>query len=102
LIYPLFCKAKAIGFVDEIFPQDEVMAKALDYAHTISKGATFGMRRIKKCINRDFETSFEKSTRLECDSQAEVFETRDFKKESKLCRKVAFKRTNEPTMKEQS
>jgi enoyl-CoA hydratase/carnithine racemase len=72
-------EAKAIGLVDEIFPQGQVMSKAMDYARSIANGATFAMGKIKKCINEGFDLSFSESMRLECDSQGEVFATQDSK-----------------------
>ncbi len=72
-------EAKAIGLVDEIFPQEQAMTKAMEYARSIANGATFAMGRIKKCINGGFDLSFSESMRLECDSQGEVFATQDCK-----------------------
>lgn len=72
-------EAKAIGLVDEISPQEQVMSKAMDYARSIANGATFAMGKIKKCINEGFDLSFSETMRLECDSQGEVFATQDCK-----------------------
>jgi enoyl-CoA hydratase/carnithine racemase len=72
-------EAKAIGLVDEIFPQEEVMAKAMDYARSLAKGATFAIGRIKGCINQGFDLTYKETTELECDSQGEVFKTQDCK-----------------------
>jgi enoyl-CoA hydratase/carnithine racemase len=72
-------EAKAIGLVDEIFPQEEVMTKAMEYARSIANGATFAIGRIKRCINEGFDLSFSETMRLECDSQGEVFATQDCK-----------------------
>lgn len=72
-------EAKAIGLVDEIFPQEQVMTKAIDYARSIANGATFAMGRIKKCVNEGFDLSFSETMGLECDSQGEVFATQDCK-----------------------
>lgn len=72
-------EAKAIGLVDDIFPQEQVMSKAIDYARSIANGATFAMGKIKKCINEGFDLPFSESMRLECDSQGEVFATQDCK-----------------------
>lgn len=72
-------EAQAIGLVDEIFPQEQVMSKAVDYARSIVNGATFAMGKIKKCINEGFDLSFSETMRLECDSQGEVFATQDCK-----------------------
>ncbi len=72
-------EAKAIGLVDEILSQEEVMTKAMDYACSIAKGATFAIGKIKKCINESFDLPFSESMRLECDSQGEVFATEDCK-----------------------
>lgn len=72
-------EAKEIGLVDEVFPQEQVMAKAIDYARSIANGATFAMGRIKKCVNEGFDLSFSETMGLECDSQGEVFATQDCK-----------------------
>ncbi|HEY7534868.1 MAG TPA: enoyl-CoA hydratase-related protein [Thermodesulfobacteriota bacterium] len=72
-------EAKAIGLVDEIFPQEEVMSKAIDYARSISKGATFAIGKIKICVYESLDLDFEKSTRLECNYQSEIFDTHDCK-----------------------
>ncbi|MGE5444466.1 MAG: enoyl-CoA hydratase/isomerase family protein [Ignavibacteriales bacterium] len=72
-------EAKAIGLVDEIFPQEQVMSKAMDYARSIANGATFAIGKIKKCINEGFDLSFSETMRLECDSQGEMFATQDCK-----------------------
>lgn len=72
-------EARAIGLVDEIFPQEEVLAKAIDYAREIASGAAFAIGKIKKCINASFDLSFSESMKLESDSQAQIFETHDFK-----------------------
>ncbi|HEX3034855.1 MAG TPA: enoyl-CoA hydratase/isomerase family protein [Thermodesulfobacteriota bacterium] len=72
-------EAKAIGLVDEIFPQEEVLARAMDYAREVANGATFAIGKIKKCINSSFDLSFSEIMKLESDSQAEIFETHDFK-----------------------
>ena len=70
-------EAKAIGLVDEIYPQEEVMAKAMEYARSIAIGATFAIGRIKSCINQSFDLTFKESMGLECNSQGEVFKTQD-------------------------
>src|SRR3989304_5087500 len=70
-------EAKAIGLVDEIYPQEEVMTKAMDYARSIANGATFAIGRIKKCINVSFDLPFKESMELECNSQEEIFKTQD-------------------------
>ncbi len=72
-------EAKAIGLVDEIFPQEEVMSKAMDYGCSIANKATFAIGKIKKCINEGFGLPFSETMRLECDSQGEVFATQDCK-----------------------
>lgn len=72
-------EAKAIGLVDEIFPQEEVLARATDYALEAAGGAVFAIGKIKKCINAGFDLSFPESMRLESDSQAQILKTRDFK-----------------------
>lgn len=72
-------EAKAIGLVDEIFPQEEMVTKAMEYARSIANGATFAMGRIKKCINEGFDLSLLEAMRLECDSQGGVFATQDCK-----------------------
>jgi enoyl-CoA hydratase len=44
-------EANAIGLVDEIFPQEELIPKVIDYARSIANGAPFAIVKIKKCIN---------------------------------------------------
>jgi 2-(1,2-epoxy-1,2-dihydrophenyl)acetyl-CoA isomerase len=44
-----------------------------------ASGATFAVGKIKKCINESFNLPFSESMRLECNSQAQVFKTHDFK-----------------------
>ena len=72
-------EAKAIGLVDEIFSQEQVMTKAVDYARSIANGATFAIGKIKKCVNQGFDLPFSETMRLECNSQGEVFATQDCK-----------------------
>ena len=56
---------------------EEVMAKAMEYARSIAIRATFAIGRIKSCINQGFDLTFKESMELECNSQGEVFKTQD-------------------------
>ncbi len=72
-------EAKEMGIVDEIYSDDELLKKALEYAKEISSGATFAIGMIKRCINESVGLSLEESMRLECDVQREVFKSQDCK-----------------------
>jgi len=72
-------EAKEVGIVDEIYSDDELLKKSLEYAKEISSGATFAMGMIKRCINESVGLALEESMRLECEVQSEVFRSHDCK-----------------------
>lgn len=58
-------EAKRIGLVDEVYPHDELMDRAMAMAEAICSKGPLAVEMAKECINRGLETSLSVGTDLE-------------------------------------
>ena len=58
-------EAKRIGLVDEVFPVDELMDKALEMANAIASKGPLAITAAKECVNRGLEGSLSAGCDLE-------------------------------------
>lgn len=84
-------QALELGIMDEICPPEEVLERAVAYARGLASGPAVAIGMIKKCINESMEVPFEDAMKLECESQAVVFHTEDFREGT-----MAFLEKREP------
>jgi enoyl-CoA hydratase len=72
-------EALAIGLVDKVVPDHEVMETALHWARTFASGAVVAMGLAKRAIDSGLDGSLERGLDLEADAFVEVFATEDAK-----------------------
>lgn len=70
-------EALAIGLVNAVYPQEELMDAALKLAGKIAGGAPIAVRNAKKAINDGLQVSIEKGVELEEALFSQCFETHD-------------------------
>ena len=70
-------EALAMGLVDEITAQDEVLDRALSWAAELASGAVVAQGLAKQAIDQGLDGSLEDGVALEQELFAEVFATRD-------------------------
>jgi enoyl-CoA hydratase len=58
-------EAKQVGLVNDVFPQDTVYEKSLDYARRLSLQATNALAWIKKCVNEGLNEGFARGLAME-------------------------------------
>lgn len=72
-------EAFRIGFVNAVYPQEELMAAAEKLANTIAKNAPIAVRNCKKAINEGLETDMDQAIVIEEKLFGDCFETEDQK-----------------------
>jgi enoyl-CoA hydratase len=72
-------EALAIGLVDEVVPDHEVLEAALHWAETLAKGAVVAMGHAKRAIDQGLDGELASGLDLEADAFVEVFGTQDAK-----------------------
>jgi enoyl-CoA hydratase/carnithine racemase len=72
-------EALAIGLVDKVVPDHEVLETALHWARTFASGAVVAMGLAKRAIDSGLDGSLERGLDLEADAFVEVFATEDAK-----------------------
>ncbi len=87
-------EALRIGLVDRLYPAEELMAKATDYARALAQGATLGIGLIKQCVNEGLEMPLGAGLALERTCGGVAFRSEDFREGSRAFvekRAVTFK-----------
>lgn len=72
-------EARVMGLVTEVVPSEELMTRALEYAHRLASGPSVSIALAKALLHRAFESSLEQVLELEALSQATAFSTADFR-----------------------
>jgi enoyl-CoA hydratase/carnithine racemase len=72
-------EAKRIGLVDEIFPPEEVYAKAVEAARRYARGPLQALRAAKVAVNWGARGDFRSGVVLERELFADLFSTEDQK-----------------------
>jgi enoyl-CoA hydratase len=70
-------EAHRLGLVNQVFPADELMPKALEIAEQIAQNAPLPLKIMKKGIQKASLSSLEEIFDYESSGQAEAFATRD-------------------------
>ncbi len=72
-------QAKAIGLVNEVYPQDELLDQAKKLASIIAANAPIAVRNCKKAINDGLDTDMDQAIVIEEKLFGDCFETEDQK-----------------------
>jgi enoyl-CoA hydratase/carnithine racemase len=70
-------EALQIGLVDQVVPDDQVYAAALDWARQFRNAAAFALRAAKESVDRGLEVDLETGLEIERVQFAALFATRD-------------------------
>lgn len=70
-------EAHRIGLVDEVYPHDELMDKAISMAELICSKAPLAVRRSKDSVNRGIDTDMTSGCNIEKENFASVFGSED-------------------------
>ncbi len=70
-------EALEIGLVHQVFEAEKLMEESLAYAKGLAAQAPVAIRLIKKCIHQGLDTDLESGLKLERESTAEIFTTKD-------------------------
>ena len=70
-------KALAIGLVNAVVPQEELMATALKMANGICKNAPIAVAQSKKAINAGLQTDMDSAIAIEVKDFSDCFATED-------------------------
>ncbi len=71
--------AKEAGLITDIFPQDQLDERSLDYAKRLARQATAALGRIKTCINTGIREGFSAGLAMEYDMFKDNIRSRDAK-----------------------
>lgn len=71
--------ALQLGIVDKIFPPENLIAKSIEFAKEITKGATKSIGLIKQAINRGIQYDIYTGLKIEKEAFIDVFKTEDAK-----------------------
>ncbi len=72
-------EALALGIVDRVFPQAELVTRTMEYASRIAQGASFAIGRIKLAVNEGTNMPLTDGLAFERKVTEEVFRTEDAK-----------------------
>ncbi len=72
-------EALRIGLVNAVYPQEELMDKAIELAETIIKNAPLALQKAKQCINNEYDMDVNQAIEYENNKFAECFLTSDQK-----------------------
>ena len=72
-------EALALGIVDRVFPQADLIAKTMEYAQNIARGASFAIGRIKLAVHEGTEMPLSEGLAYERKVIEEVFKSEDSK-----------------------
>ena len=61
-------RAKEIGLVDEVYPPEELMAKAMELAEAICANAQIAVRQSKRCIRKGMQTDIHTGSAFEAEA----------------------------------
>jgi enoyl-CoA hydratase/carnithine racemase len=70
-------EAHVLGIVNQIIPHADLAAKTLEYAHTLARGATYSMGRIKLAVNEGLQMPLHDGLAHERKLTEQVFESAD-------------------------
>ena len=72
-------QAKAIGLVNDVYPQEELLEQAKKLASIIAANAPIAVRNCKKAINEGYQMNIDDAVALEEKLFGDCFETEDQK-----------------------
>lgn len=72
-------EALAIGLADKVFPDDELLERALGDAAAFAKGPTQAYKAVKRAVSRGFDLSLDDGLAVEAEEFAAVFASGDAK-----------------------
>ncbi|MDD3732947.1 MAG: enoyl-CoA hydratase-related protein [candidate division Zixibacteria bacterium] len=72
-------EAHRIGLVDEIYPPEQLMEKALELAKLINSKSPVAVKMAKECINRGLDMTLENGCKLEMNKFGDICGTEDKK-----------------------
>ncbi len=72
-------EAHKLGLVDYLYPQAELIARTMEYAHNLARGASFAIGRIKLAVNNGIDLPLSEGLAYERRMIEEVFESADSK-----------------------
>jgi len=72
-------EAYRIGLVDEIYPPEQLMEKALELAKLINSKSPVAVKMAKECINRGLDMTLENGCKLEMNKFGDICGTEDKK-----------------------
>lgn len=72
-------RAKELGLVNEVYPQEQLMEEAMKLAEKIAQNAPIAVRACKKAMNEGRETDIETGINIEIELFASCFDTQDQK-----------------------
>jgi enoyl-CoA hydratase/carnithine racemase len=72
-------EAVELGFVNRLFPAEELQAKTLEYAQRLAGGATVAVGRIKQAVMEGMDLPLDEALALERDLVEPLFDTEDAK-----------------------
>lgn len=72
-------EALALGMVDRLFPPAELVAKAMEYADGVARGAAFAAGRIKLAVNHGTDLPLSEGLAYEREVTEQVFRSADAK-----------------------
>ena len=70
-------EALALGLVNQVVPQAQLMETCLEMAQRIAQNAPIGVRAAKQAVNRGLQTDMENGLAIELELCANCFETED-------------------------
>ena len=72
-------EAQAIGLVTDVYPQEELYARSLDYAARLSRQATAAIARIKRCVHTGLNEGLRSGLKAEIEAFKENIASPDAK-----------------------
>lgn len=70
-------EALSIGLADKVFPDDELVAAALEDAAAFASGPTTAYAAVKRAVSRGFDRALDEGLTIEAEQFARVFATAD-------------------------
>jgi enoyl-CoA hydratase/carnithine racemase len=68
------------GFYNELYPPDELLARAQEMAERLAAGPTFAHAMTKKMLHHEWAMSIEEAIEAEAEAQAICMQTNDFRR----------------------